>query len=416
VSDINSFETCKYIKTGAWHYLLSGETPNPQKPASIKVADFPKKSTPKQPTQNTPSKKHNKSNAIIISTLIAAAAGYIIFKGFSYGPVARWAERTANMLDDKAYDLMTNNKSLSTIQRVYLSVVQKVKHGLQKFNALSNITAVKDSSLQQASKFKGFGWIKTVSNKITNAFKKIVISAYDGVYKKSMGIIDTNSANISNTLSNMSKKLSPEELTKKITINGVEKTVAEWLNIAQHSARNITPDFQKGFSSFARGKRIHKFDSATANFDEVIFSKLKSLKEMVNDGTYITEKASRPFVKEGLNEVSRIKDKISQNIEDITDFALENLSRVKSAINPNDKESRGLIRTLQKQIKHYHSLPSTVEIQQRQKLSESISLTIKALSERLTQNGSTETAETLNAILDKLTVSNQKGHLENIKL
>ena len=376
-------------------------------------------STPKTDTveinENASKKKKILFGSTIASSILTAGVlGMLFAKGYHGSSIKL-------LSNELSKEIITAGTS-STRKAIYYA-----KKGTDKtmdtLQATSNFAAIKDTLFDKLfSLTKPTQKYADFSRKF---FKNIVDSTlgkkYDKVGNK---INDLTTLLREYNIKNL-KELNNSELEKEITIKGTTKTLREWGNLLEECTSKLENSFNEGFSLGARKSRSVERDillEGTQQKISDIFLKDNGWKNIANYKTYVTEEVTRDAQQKLKCDIINARKKVTNNIEVIYDGIKNELIDLQHSINPKDEINAKLLNIAKKKLVEFKKCSGEFELQDREKIAQSINKMLNNFSARLPKTGlySEKEIEQLNEAAANIkeavisTGKNSKGALENI--
>ena len=174
------------------------------------------------------------------------------------------------------------------------------------------------------------------------------------------------------------------------TINGVTKTIEEWLNEIEDKKTFIRRTWNSAFGQRARDARFSQMQEAVKDIsDEVWDATLGNFQNFSKRDLYETFIAEEKLAGKKLkimNETKQFKHAITRDIDDIYNSSTDVIRNITSFINPQDKASRELIRELRLKLSDYKKLAGPEEKTKRIELHDEINKLLSSLSKTITEN------------------------------
>ena len=282
-----------------------------------------------QPYQPKPTGTALKWGVGIGSTVLVLGALSILFTRGGTGKYAKKIAEWSQKLDRSIQEKTAKKASLTPLEKGKLALdkgARKVLHGMK---VVTNFTPYKDTA---------FGALFT--NKFSRKLHLDKIPQWCERFSRSI-TMRTNTKYARNAINNADdlfayiKKLPAKDINKKVTIDGVEKTVGQWLEAAREQAEIIQKGASNTFGTTARTARIESIDAGLTEMKlpEQLKSKLfpnifgkekftqgiKSISSSTKDG-YITENLTsqlRENVAKGLQESCKPTNEAVTQLEKI---------------------------------------------------------------------------------------------------
>jgi len=334
----------------------------------------------KEVKKHNEAEKEKKSNAlgysIAMTSLVAGFGVLALMKGLPKGSYLK-IDKFFKFLEEKT-EKIAENKHLSFIQTLYLTALKGVKSLTNKSKGIFNTGSLKDVFLKRTSaKTPG---VRKFVPWITNVFEKISIKTSKRAYVKTAGKFDDMAANFAEC----NKRIMAQNPSEIVTIEGVSKTVKEWVAEAEKKTKNIQNNFEKGFKEEARRARLTEVKQDFEGLDDKMwadtFGDLKGfIKDKKSYQTFLAEESAAPTKIKLTQKVNTLRGKITNDIDDNYLATKKILSGIDSFIDPTDKSSRVLIKNITKNLEEYKIISGADEVAQRIVLTKSMAKNLKQL-------------------------------------
>ena len=269
----------------------------------------------------------------------------------------------------KKTEELKQKPSMSRMQGYYLSGLQKVKHGAFMIRgAIFNLSPLKDVLFDKLLRQKC--GLQKPCDAVTNWFKDLSFATVKSSYRKASQNIDS----MTNVFRDVNTKLAAGEygtIPDKSILKQIENKTA-----------NIRSTFD---SSFAEPQLKERSDELVKTFDGLgnrvynkIYGNMKGFIKDVNAWTSFVPEELVAKDKAGImNSLAEHKKVITNNPSDNYKNLLNVLSEMEGSINPNDKSSRNILRSLRDLAKQYAGLSGPTETEMRKKIMEEINSVLK---------------------------------------
>jgi len=351
--------------------------------------------------------KEEKSNAftktVASIAIISGVVGLIIAKGASskfYKNINSYMQT----LDDKIYEYTQKHKSLNYVQKGYLNFNKGLRKVLDWLKSANNVTAMKDSAFKW---FCSKTYLTKPMDWVTRQFKKLTILTSKHAYENARNITDNNIAHLREFIPLLSKT-NPKEAEKLNTLLG--KLEGQISSITNATTRN---------------NRLKDIEKSTKDIGNKVGSELwqiaknRSKRNLEKLRLYRTEVHAAPGKMNLTKDLQEAQRDFTFNIEDITKIMKDAKDELGQIIRAEDKESRSILRMLNKQIKKYSKLSGSNEANHRSSLtSEMLNNISKLENPQIMSKYSEETQQLfrlqLNEIKAALSNADNKGTIEQI--
>ncbi len=359
----------------------------------------------------------------LASTIITTGIFAMIFAKGPHGSSLKKLGRYSEKLTEKLIDL--NPGKINTALKKGIFYTRKgTKKIFQGLEAISNVTALKDwfaNKLLRKTKITS-----KFADKSKEKFKKIVNKTLGKKYDKAEVKIKDMASLLKHYQIKDLNSLSEAEKLKKIKIKDKTLTLGEWINELANQAEILEKTFDKNFSLGARKLRDKKRTSLLSGVSESIrerfFKDKKSLFNLSNYKTYVTEDVTMEAQKELEKDILKAKCEVTNNIQSIYENLRQRVTNFSQNIKPEDEAVQGLTQIIKQQLDEFKACSGQNEAELREKVSKNILETAENLKELISNNSgysSMEQKEMLAYIksiskLIKSTGDSSKGALEEI--
>ena len=351
------------------------------------------------PNQNT--HQRLKTAAIIGGSVgVLGAAALLLTKG----KLTKGMTSALGKIAESAGERIAKLKEKPTISKAegyYLSFLQKAnKIAFMARGALFNISPLKDVLFEKIVRNK-MG-LKKPCDAITTGFRKLSFGTVKSSYKTAAQDMNT----MTGLFEEAAKKggFSPE--VKDELLKGVE---------------TVKTSFESSFSQPAIEKRsdnlVKQFDGLGGKVYDSVYGRMKNFVTDIDAmTTFISERLVAGDKKKIMKNLADKKNVITHNPNDNYQAMSDVLTRLEKTINPQNIESRGLVRTLRGLSKDYIGLAGENEAAARKKVVETINSKLD-IAQKLTQieNNSPEQAKQTEILLNEfreILNSDKKGEIE----
>lgn len=351
------------------------------------------------PNQNT--HQRLKTAAVIGGSVgVLGAAALLLTKG----KLTKGMTSALGKIAESAGERIAKLKEKPTISRAegyYLSFLQKAnKIAFMARGALFNISPLKDVLFEKIVRNK-MGLNKPC-DAITTGFRKLSFGTVKSSYK--------NAAQDMNSMTNLF-----EETTKKGSFSPEVKD--ELLK----GVETIRTSFESSFSQPAIKERsdnlLQRFNGLGGRVYDSVYGRMKNFVTDIDAmTTFISERLVAGDKKQIMKNLAEKKRVITHNPNDNYHAMSDVLTRLEKTVNPQNVESRGIVRTLRGLSKDYIGLAGENEAAARKKVVETINSKLD-IAQKLTQieNNTPEQAKQIDALLTEfreILNSDKKGEIE----
>ena len=357
--------------------------------ASFKTRQTDYRFTTTQPYRNdtfesTQTKERKLGKKIALTALGVGAGILFLMRGLpknAYKTIDKWIEK----LETKLYN-QRKNGNVGQMEEFYTFSANKLTSFMEKAKSVNNIVSMKDISFEKLmSKTKV---TKKIHSKITEIYEYIgrrtVNKTYDKTKSKIYGLFQKFEDYDDRILFKNTNK------TETKTINGVTKTVEEWLNEIEDKKTFIRRTWNAGFGQRSRDVRFTQMQEAVKDISEEVWDatlgNINNLSKRDLYETFIAEEKLAGKKLKIMNEAKQYSVAITRDIDDIYNSSTDIIRNITSFVNPQDKASRQIIKDLRMKLADYKKLAGPEEKANRLKLHTDINELLKSLSETVTKN------------------------------
>ncbi len=392
------------------------------------IADTQKTDKTSDVISISPDKKTNKKKKIlfgstIASTILTAGILGLIFAKGIHGGSSKKLSKISKYLNEKIKSYEHVNTKTSKQKAVYYA-----RTGTNKvvacLDATANFTAIKDSLCDKIFRINKFT-TKFAENS-TKFFKKIVDNTLGKKYDKvEVKVKDLTSVLKHYDITNING-LDEAQKLQEITIKGQTHTLAEWINLLGESTEKLQTLFDENFSLGARKLRDQKRSILLKDIPQKVrdrfFKNKKSLFNLKNYSTYVTEDVSKEAHTILSNDITSAKKKVTNNISSIHENLKKSFNSLTELIKPDDETSLSIIPLIKENIEKFKACSGANEVVERQVITDSLLASIDDIYNEIPCNlkYSAEEMLTIKNYLQKLKESvlassqTSKGALEEI--
>ena len=332
-------------------------------------------------------KERKLGKKIALSALGVGVGILFLMRGLpknAYKTIDKWIEK----LETKLYK-QRKECNMGKMEEVYTFTANKLTSFMEKAKSVNNIVSMKDISFEKLmSKTKV---TKKIHTKITDIYEYIGRRTVNNTYGKTKTKLYGLFQKFEDCDDRILFKNTNKNETK--TINGVTKTIEEWLNEIEDKKTFIRRTWNSAFGQRARDARFSQMQEAVKDIsDEVWDATLGNFQNFSKRDLYETFIAEEKLAGKKLkimNETKQFKHAITRDIDDIYNSSTDVIRNITSFINPQDKASRELIRELRLKLSDYKKLAGPEEKSNRIKLHDEINGLLNSLSETIQKNKKT---------------------------
>ena len=374
-------------------------------------------------------KKGKKIGLIVaLSSVVATLGVFLATKGLPKRTY-KYLMNLTQKLEENVANRKQNGQSGPVTSFLKYSL-KKLNTLAEKSTSLNNITSYKDllfKKIMFATKPT-----KKIHTKITELFERLALKTVNRGYKKS----DSKFAKMFNAFAKANEQIGQSQPNRLVTINGITKSVQEWLADVTAKQAKIQQELQTTFSVSGRKTRLAQMKKSTIGLDEKVWKetlngaleanspkeKLTRIKDSQMYHSFIAEDllaADKSLIAKQVNQSRRA---ITHDVFDTFKASETVLDDVQQLISPKDAESSKLIRILRAKLGTYKKLSGSHEQQYREVLNNEILDIMNTLCNRITDsseifNYSNKTAKQILAHRDELQTiltKSEKGELQEI--
>lgn len=304
--------------------------------------------------------KEKSVNHILRNSGIAAGIGVVLLapvvmlasKG-KFPKLSNYLTKRLNNISKKIEELR-EKPQMSKAEMAYLNSLQKSKKNLNAAKGLLlNTGPLKDVLFEKILRKVGLG---KVCNKVTGFFERMAVKMTSIAYKKSNSAFVLMKDSFAQANKNL---LSSLDKSKVVTINGVSKTVAEWLGTANQKLSEIDTAYA-AFRPQAVSKRYKWLRKQFNGLGDIVFDKTYgNLKKFLTTPkswtSFITEDLAAPTKIKFARNISNKKRIITNTRSDVAIELDKVVSNIESSLDMTHKGSVDLLKRLKKTISGFTS-------------------------------------------------------------
>jgi len=325
--------------------------------------------------------KEKKLGKKIAFSALAVGAGILfLMRGLpknAYKTLDKWVEKLDNA---------RRKGNVGKMEEIYTFTANKLTSFMEKAKSINNFVSMKDISFEKLMSKNSF--TKKIHTKITEVYEKIgrrtVNKTYDKTKSKIYGLFQKFEDFDDRILHNSKYK------SETKTINGVTKTIEEWLDEIEDKKTLIRRTWNSAFGQRARDARFSQMQEAVKNISEEVWDatlgNVSNLSRRDLYETFIAEEKLAGRKLKIMNDARMQRFAITRDIDDIYESSADIIRNISSFVNSKDKASREIIRDLRLKLSDYKKLSGPEEKTNRAKLHEEINKLLKTLSSTITEN------------------------------
>lgn len=304
--------------------------------------------------------KEKSVNHILRNSGIAAGIGVVLLapvvmlasKG-KFPKLSNYLTKRLNNISKKIEELR-EKPQMSKAEMAYLNSLQKSNKTLNSIKGvLLNTGPLKDVLFEKTLRKIGLG---KLCNKVTGFFEKMAVKMTSIAYKKSNNAFIQMKDNFAQTNKNL---LSSSDKSKVVTINGVSKTVGDWLGVAGEKLNEIDTAYDS-FRPKAVSKRYKWLSKQFNGLGDIVFDKTYgNLKKFLTTPkswtSFITEDLAAPTKIKFVRNVSNKKKVITNTRTDTAKDIDKLVSNIEASVDMTHKGSVDLLKRLKKAVSDFTS-------------------------------------------------------------
>ncbi len=335
-------------------------------------------------------KKGKKVGLIVALSSVAATLGvFLVTRGLpknTYKYLSNWVQK----LEENVARRKQDGKSGPVTSFMKYSL-KKVTGWAERSKSLNNYNNYKDllfKKLMSKSKFT-----MKIHDKITNFFERLTLKTVNRSYANA----DSRFAKLFDTFAKTNSDIMMANPARCVTINGVTKTAAQWVEEIMARRAKIQNELKAGFSPAARATRLKTMKAAHVDLGQKVWKetfngvedvqkmkdKIMRIKDSPMHQSFIAEDLLAQNKQEILHQVSRSRRAITHDIFDTYKVSENILDNIQFLISPNDAEASKLVKTLRSKLVTYKKLSGSHEQQYRQILNDEIIDIMNTLTKRI---------------------------------
>lgn len=333
-------------------------------------------------SEQTKEKKLGKK--IALSALGVGVGILFLMRGLpknAYKTIDKWIEN----LENKLYKARKDG-NVGKMEEFYTFSANKLTSFMEKAKSINNFVSIKDVSFEKLmAKTKV---TKKIHNKITEIYEYIGRRTVNKTYDKTKSKI----YHLFQHFEDLDDKLlfQTGNKSKSVTINGVTKTVEEWLNEVEDKKTFIRRTWNSAFGQHARDARFTQMQDAVKHISEDVWNatlgNLDNLTKRDLYETFIAEEKLAGSKLKIMNGAKQHQFAITRDIDDIYNSSADIIRNITSFVNPKDKASREIIKELRLKLSDYKKLAGPEEKTKRIELHDEINKLLSSLSKTITEN------------------------------
>ena len=313
---------------------------------------------------------------------------------------------------DESIKKLSKKETISGLEKGLLTFYEKSKQMLERLKIFNNVASVKDVPFCKGMKKMKMGGI---CDKITKAFGNITHNTVNNAYKKTSAAF----TNVFEKLAKLdTKTLASKNPADIIEINGVKKTVAEWLKMSSDYQTSIGEALKKGFGTEAHTERFNQLKQSFGNIQEEFWNELfkgqkfKSSAQKLSE-SFVLEDLAAPKKLDYVTEIYKHKSAITNSFGDRCEQALDTLQSIKIKTQESKIYQTALsemLGNIKKLIKNPNQNSENILSDIMKQKSE----LIDKLSKSENFAGKDKIIEAINNSVDNLTATTKKGQLQKL--
>ena len=315
-------------------------------------------------TTEDKSSKHRLRSTLIVGGTILGVGGtaFALTGGHIPKAITNSAGRLINNISKKT-DALLKKPNLSTLELYCLIGMQGIKHGADMLRGVVfNITPLKDvlfdKLLRKTCK------LQKPCDAVTNAFRRLSFSTVKSTYKNASQNID----GMTNLFSEINSRIEAGEFASH---SGIQSESV--IDLLKQKNTNIQQMFNSSFGENALQTRSDGLVDSFSGLGDKIFTKVygnfkKFFTNLRSLTTFVSEEAVAADKAEYMSSLTRMKKAITNNPQDNYKSLSSILGEIKNTMNPADKKSMEMFKSLKSLTERYAGLSGANETQMRQAL------------------------------------------------
>ena len=322
-----------------------------------------------------------KALGLIISNiaLVSALGGYALFKGLP-GGTYKHLSKLGLKLEEKI-----GIGSDSSMLQFYNALLKGTRGAIERTRSVNNFTSFKDLLFKNImSKTK----ITTkIHDGITNLFEKMSKRTVNHRYS----IFDNAISNFFMSLDKINEGI-PKRM---VTINGVTKSSAEWIEETKRLRLSMAEKVKLNFGQGARDARYTQMKAACEGLDDRVLAKsleglskdaklnenMQALKDSDIAQTFIAEDLLASDKLKLRRSVGAMRSQITRNIDDNYKEVKDLLDNISKCLEPIDKKSHNAVKVVKEHLLRYKKLSGPKEGQFREQVNNELLESLRILSD-----------------------------------
>lgn len=329
----------------------------------------------------------------------------------------KWFDGIYRRLEDKIAH--SENKQLNKIQTAYIATLKHLKMAGRYIKLIYNTAPLKDVLIKTSlSKVK---LLEKAGNWTTKMFERVSIATAKRGYKKSSNAFQK----LFNSYGEINKRiLEGANSSEIVTIKGVQKTRAEWVQYVESKCKTINSIYDTTFSPQQLNSRVARIKKEMSTIDKQVwgatYGDIKAFfKNKKTYTTYIPDEFAVPAKLRLNEELSTVRNQISNSTTDNYATTKKLISNVSSYIDPSDKATRNVIRNLRHTLEEYKLTSQNREALKFSHLNTTLSNELDELSKVISNNKlySSKQVEEVTGYLSRakeVIRNNKKGEIQEI--
>lgn len=361
-----------------------------------------------------------KALGLIISNiaLVSALGGYALFKGLPGGTY-----KHLNKLVQKLEEKIGTGSSSSLLQ-LYNALLKGTRSAVNRTRSVNNFTSFKDLLFKKIMS----------KTKITSKIHEGTTRLFEGMSKRTVnrryGVFDNALSNLFMSLDKINSKI-PE---KTVTINGVTKSSAEWIEETKRLRAQVAERVKLNFGQQARDTRYTQMKQACEGLEDRVLEKsweglskdaklnenMRALKDSDIAQTFIAEDLLAVDKLNMQRRVGAMRSEVTRNIDDNYNEVKNLLDSISKCLEPIDKKSHEALKSIKERLLLYKKLSGPNEARFREQVNNDLLESMKGFTEVIKNSDMKYDSKSVENILEGvksmegILTTDKKGDLQEI--
>lgn len=287
---------------------------------------------------------HKLAYSIGISALVVGFGLLGLMRGTPKN-LTKYLEKMKEFIEQKI-EKSRHNKSLKLLNKGYNYALNKVNSLILKSESINNFTSLKDAGFKYIMDKTKF--TRKIHQGITKLFKKASHATVKTSWANTIHQFKKNFTSLD--------KIDSELLSKKgnesVTINGISKTVKEWVSIIKKDREIMLKTLGENSSSSMLSKREQIMQEATNNLDKLTLATIKRYKNPRLYNSFVADDFIRKHKENMLSEMLNFRKIISISPADKQNFTINYIKKAENILIDSSPEILKNIGLLKSAIKN----------------------------------------------------------------